>query len=94
MSEYFIKQGDCLELMRDIPDNSIDLIVTDPPYKLNKTTGSMTNSSKVERWQGNLKAADKNASIPNNVKFDTWLLEVYRVLKEDSHCYIWINDTN
>ena len=27
-------QGDCLELMRDIPDKSIDLIVTDPPYKV------------------------------------------------------------
>lgn len=24
--------GDCLELMKDIPDNSIDLILTDPPY--------------------------------------------------------------
>lgn len=25
-------QGDCIELMKDIPDGSIDLIVTDPPY--------------------------------------------------------------
>ena len=25
-------QGDCLELMKDIPDKSIDLVVTDPPY--------------------------------------------------------------
>jgi DNA modification methylase len=25
-------KGDCLELMKDIPDKSIDLIVTDPPY--------------------------------------------------------------
>ena len=24
--------GDCLEVMKDIPDNSIDLILTDPPY--------------------------------------------------------------
>lgn len=32
---YFIKQGDCLELMKDIPDESIDLIVTDPPYGIN-----------------------------------------------------------
>ena len=24
--------GDCLELMRDIPDGSVDLILTDPPY--------------------------------------------------------------
>ena len=24
--------GDCLELMKDIPDNSIDMVLTDPPY--------------------------------------------------------------
>ena len=24
--------GDCLELMKDIPDNSVDLVLTDPPY--------------------------------------------------------------
>ena len=24
--------GDCLEKMKDIPDKSIDLILTDPPY--------------------------------------------------------------
>jgi DNA modification methylase len=27
-----LRQGDCLELMKDIPDKSIDLVVTDPPY--------------------------------------------------------------
>ena len=26
--------GDCLEVMKDIPDNSIDAVVTDPPYGL------------------------------------------------------------
>jgi len=25
--------GDCLEVMKDIPDKSIDLVLTDPPYK-------------------------------------------------------------
>jgi site-specific DNA-methyltransferase (adenine-specific) len=24
--------GDCLELMKEIPDNSIDMVLTDPPY--------------------------------------------------------------
>ena len=24
--------GDCLEKMKDMPDKSIDLVVTDPPY--------------------------------------------------------------
>ena len=28
--------GDCLELMKDIPDKSIDLIVNDPPYNIKK----------------------------------------------------------
>lgn len=32
-----IKQGDCLELMREIPDKSVDLIVTDPPYDISAT---------------------------------------------------------
>ena len=24
--------GDCLEVLKDFPDNSVDAIVTDPPY--------------------------------------------------------------
>ena len=28
--------GDCLELIKLIPDNSIDAVLTDPPYGLNK----------------------------------------------------------
>ena len=27
-------EGDCLEVMKDIPDKSVDSIVTDPPYEL------------------------------------------------------------
>lgn len=29
-----IYEGDCLEVMKDLPDDSVDLIVTDPPYFL------------------------------------------------------------
>jgi len=31
-----IIQGDCLEIMKKIPDNSIDLVLTDPPYGTTK----------------------------------------------------------
>lgn len=30
--DYWLMQGDCLERMKDIPDKSIQLILTDPPY--------------------------------------------------------------
>lgn len=33
MKVNYIECGDCLELMKEIPDESIDLIVTDPPYR-------------------------------------------------------------
>ena len=27
-----LRHGDCFEALKDIPDNSVDCIVTDPPY--------------------------------------------------------------
>jgi len=32
MSDIDLRLGNCLELMKDIPDGSIDAIITDPPY--------------------------------------------------------------
>jgi site-specific DNA-methyltransferase (adenine-specific) len=34
--KYELKLGDCLEVLRGMPDNSVDSIVTDPPYGLGK----------------------------------------------------------
>lgn len=32
MADFQVIQGDCLEVMRGMEDNSVDLIATDPPY--------------------------------------------------------------
>lgn len=40
MSDVKLMQGDCLELMSSIPDNSVDCVITDPPYKMNHSTGA------------------------------------------------------
>mgnify|MGYP003660377447 CR=1 FL=1 len=32
--KWDIKTGDCVELMKGLDDNSVDAIVTDPPYGL------------------------------------------------------------
>ena len=34
MSRWHLHHGDCLDVLRDVPDDSIDAIVTDPPYGL------------------------------------------------------------
>jgi len=37
-----LRLGDCLEVMKTIPDNSVDLVVTSPPYNQNLTTQDTT----------------------------------------------------
>jgi DNA modification methylase len=34
MTSVQLLLGDCLELMRDLPDGSVDAVVTDPPYEV------------------------------------------------------------
>jgi len=42
--------GDCLDVMKDIPNNSVDLIVTDPPYAI----GMSSNGSKASNLDNNI----------------------------------------
>ena len=39
MKYDYIKQGDCLELMKEIPDKSIDMILCDLPYEKQEIGG-------------------------------------------------------
>lgn len=46
-----LRKGDCLELMKDIPDKSVDLIVTDPPYKFeNQGGGFYAKNNSTQRF--------------------------------------------
>lgn len=44
--------GDCLEKMKDIADNSIDLTVTSPPYDNLRTYGGVIDGWSFEKFQG------------------------------------------
>lgn len=46
MDYDYIECGDCLELMKELPDGSIDLIVTDPPYGIELTPQRETGKFK------------------------------------------------
>ena len=34
VSKIDLRQGDCLEILKKIPDNSVNMIFADPPYNL------------------------------------------------------------
>ena len=44
-----VLHGDCLNELRTIPDNSIDAVVTDPPYGLSNTTPAQVADT-ITRW--------------------------------------------
>lgn len=94
MGDYKLFNGDCLEVMKKLPDKSIDCIITDPPYKMNHSTGGCTNIGMKNKWQGNIKAGNTVMDFSLDIKFSEWLPEIYRVLKNSSHCYIFCNDKN
>lgn len=78
-------QGDCLELMVDIPDKSIDLILTDPPYLISKksgfNSGGAWNNAEDKRLQKTPPKTDFGEWDKKEIDFYTVFKEFYRVLK-------------
>ena len=93
--------SNCLETLKEIPDSSIDLILTDCPYRI--VSGGCTNVPRKDEPSGIFNRRNtftqqnsKSGKLfdHNDIKFEEWLPDVYRVLKDNSHCYIMINARN
>lgn len=79
--EDSILQGDCFELMKQIPDNSIDLILTDPPYGINYKLGISKKKSRI---------FDKiKNDAPGDIDFKVFFQECHRVLKPKGSLYMF-----
>ena len=83
----YIDNIDCLEGLKEIPDNSVDLVVTDPPYFLSMGHGgSTTNMKNSDALNSNRTFNDLAICTP----FYKQLFEEYaRVLKEDGSFYFF-----
>ena len=67
--------GDAIEELKKLPDKSVGLIVTDPPYNLNKNYGNSRDDFEFDEY----------------IKFSRqWLTEAYRVLKDNGSIYVFM----
>ncbi|NFF75920.1 site-specific DNA-methyltransferase [Clostridium sporogenes] len=78
-------------LLNNLPSESVDLIVTDPPYKT--ITGGNSNGVNSERPKGML-GGNRKLFKHQKLKIFDWMPQLYRILKENSHCYIFTNVIN
>ena len=46
MSDINLMHGDCLELMKEIPDHSVSLVLCDPPYGIDYQSAWRTDKTK------------------------------------------------
>lgn len=80
--DFDIKCGDSKELIKNIPDNSIDLILTDPPYNLgNYSTGNIEL-----KWRKNI---NNDLAEWDTIKFEPheWVSDFKRILKPTGNIF-------
>lgn len=87
---HTIHHGDCLEVLRGMPDNSVDAICCDPPYGLSNTSPDKVTETIVRWAQGDREyvpqgkgfmGASWDAFVPPVAVWD----ECIRVLKPGGH---------
>jgi DNA modification methylase len=79
--------GDCMEILKNIEDNSIDLIFADPPYFLSRKNGSTYKNGKIQSVYKGQWDEVKTLEEKNNFN-NLWIKECYRILKDTGT--IWI----
>lgn len=86
MSDFFINKGDAPEWLRSLPDESVDLAITDPPYESLEKHRSRGTTTRLKQSK-----ASSNAwfSIFPNDRFPKLFAEVYRVLAKNAHFYLY-----
>lgn len=81
--------ADCREALRNIPDGSIDLVVTDPPYDICVTgRGGTVNS--VKKLRNSLQDLKRNTDITNGYDIRGFG-ELFLAKMREPNIYLWCN---
>lgn len=106
-----IYNEDCLIGIKQIATESIDLVVSDIPYRIVGGGGGSTNKepsgildkarTKTKHINNGGIFDDRSDDVRagklfkhNDIEFSEWLPDVYRVLKNGTHCYLMVNARN
>jgi site-specific DNA-methyltransferase (adenine-specific) len=76
LEKNIIHLGDCIELIKQIPDNTVDLILTDIPYNSVSKKGEDR-----AKYKGQLRKIDKEEADILTFDLDIFLDECYRIVK-------------
>jgi len=75
-----------VEWLRTLPDESIDLVVTDPPYESLEKHRAIGTTTRLKHSKA---SSNDWFEIFPNARFGELFAEVYRVLKKNTHFYLY-----
>lgn len=88
-SRFKLYQADCLNILDELPENSVDMIFADPPYLLSNGGFTVHAGRRVSVNKGQW---DKSNGLKKDFEFHLeWIQAARRVLKP--HGTIWISGT-
>ncbi len=86
MAQFQLFESDAVDWLRSLADDSVDLIITDPPYESLEKHRAIGTTTRLK----NSKASSNQwFEIFPNSRFDELFDELYRVLKRDRHFYLF-----
>jgi site-specific DNA-methyltransferase (adenine-specific) len=86
---HTLMQGDCLELMLNLADQSFDVILTDPPYGID---AQEFGDSGGKTWGGHKEYDDSFESWQNLIA--EFAIHSYRLAKPEAHAYVFCDIDN
>jgi site-specific DNA-methyltransferase (adenine-specific) len=84
--EYQLACGDAVEWLRQLPDASVDLVVTDPPYESLEKHRAVGTTTRLKHSKA---SSNDWFEIFPNTRFEDLFNEVWRVLKKNTHFYLY-----
>jgi site-specific DNA-methyltransferase (adenine-specific) len=83
---FAINQSDAVEWLRSLDTNSIDLVITDPPYESLEKHRAIGTTTRLKHSKSS--SNDWFQIFPND-RFEELFVEIHRVLKRDRHFYLF-----
>lgn len=83
---FQLTQGDAVAWLRTLPASSVDLVITDPPYESLEKHRAIGTTTRLKHSKAS--SNDWFSIFPND-RFPELFAEIYRVLKKDSHFYLF-----
>jgi len=83
---FRLANADAVEWLKTLPKDSVDLFITDPPYESLEKHRSVGTTTRLKNSKS---SSNKWFEIFPNSRFEALLTEVYRVLKKNSHFYLF-----